>query len=111
MLSPEQLNQIRIERCLHLGKNTAASKVGERTEAFRNFAGLENLSKLEDALVNYWAVAGVGDNYEMGLEFCAALFKAKTHMDRANVFCDLINVAYTDARFCEVVIESLKQSM
>lgn len=113
MLSPEQLNQIRIERCLHLGQYTAAFNIGERTEAFRNFASLENLGKLEDALVDYWAVVGAFGatkaSYEEILKIYGAMLQAETPFDRAQIFCDFINVAYPDAHFCEIAIASMRQ--
>lgn len=113
MLSPEQLNQIRIERCLHLGQYTAAFNIGERTEAFRNFASLENLGKLEDALVDYWAVVGAFGatkaSYGGILGVYKAMLRSETSWGKAQIFCSLIDIAYPDAHFCEIAIASMRQ--
>lgn len=115
MLNPEQLNQIRIERCLHLGQHTAAFNVGERTEAFRNCPSLENLRKLEDALVDYWAVVeafgATKASYGEILKIYKAMLQSETSFDKAQIFRSLIDVAYPDAHFCEIAIASMRQSI
>lgn len=105
-----QIERNRITRGLHLGVHTAESALRSQFSAFRRFSDITNLHNLYAALVDYWSVRKHVDTTPVNYSQLLKLFAAKTHHERAQIFCDFIETSYHDMEACNMAFGAMLNS-